>query len=93
VLYLSLHGDAEECDEVHDEDRPEHRDVEQLKESAAEGDHGGLGGRVPELELGQPPDERSELLVLPGWELHSFIVIEIGHGRVNPWRQESKEQI
>lgn len=63
-LYLSLHGDAEESDEVHHEDRPEYGDVEQLKEGTDEGDGRGLGGRVPELELGQTSDERPEFLVL-----------------------------
>lgn len=29
-LDLSLHGDAEQCDEVHDKDWPEDRDIEQL---------------------------------------------------------------
>lgn len=33
-LDLSLHGDAEECDKVHDKDWPEHRDVKALKECA-----------------------------------------------------------
>ena len=65
-LYLPLHGDAEEGDEVHDEDGPEDRDVENLEKGTAEGDCGGLGGRVPELELGQPPDERPKLLALVG---------------------------
>ena len=63
-LYLPLHGDAEEGDEVHDEDGPEDRDVENLEKGTAEGDDCGLGGRVPELELRQPPDERTELLAL-----------------------------
>ena len=35
-LDLSLHSDAEEGDEVHDEDRPEHRDVENLEKGTAE---------------------------------------------------------
>ena len=38
-LDLSLHGDAEEGDEVHDEDRPEHRDVENLEKGTAESYH------------------------------------------------------
>ena len=38
-LDLSLHGDAEEGDEVHDEDRPEHRDVENLEKGTAESNH------------------------------------------------------
>ena len=41
-LDLSLHGDAEEGDEVHDEDRPEHRDVENLEKGTAESYHLGL---------------------------------------------------
>ena len=38
-LDLSLHSDAEEGDEIHDKDRPEHRDVENLEKGTAEGDH------------------------------------------------------
>ena len=43
-LDLPLHGDAEECYEVHDEYWPEDRHVEKLEEGAEEGDDGGLGG-------------------------------------------------
>jgi len=64
VLDLPLHSDAEEGDEVHDEDRPEHRDVENLEKGTAESDHRGLGRRVPELELWQTPDERAEFFIL-----------------------------
>jgi len=66
MLDLTFHGDAKKRYEVHDEDGPEDWHVEKLKEGAEEGDGGGLGGGVPELELWQPPDERPELLVLPG---------------------------
>lgn len=52
---MSLHGDAEQSDEVHDEDWPEDRDVEEVKEGAEERDQSRLRGRVPELELGQTP--------------------------------------
>ena len=38
-LDLSLHSDAEEGDEVHDQDRPEHRDIEHLEKGTAEGNH------------------------------------------------------
>lgn len=31
-LDLTLHGDTEECDEVHDQYRPEHWDVETVEE-------------------------------------------------------------
>ena len=38
-LDLPLHSDAEKGDEVHDEDRPEHRDVENLEKGTAESNH------------------------------------------------------
>ena len=56
-LYLSFHGDAEKCDEVHDQDWPEDRYVEELKEGAEKGDHSRLSRRVPKLELGQPSEK------------------------------------
>ena len=63
---MSLHCDAEEGNEVHDQDGPEDGDVEELPEGTEECNRRGLGGGVPELELGQPPDEGPELLVLVG---------------------------
>lgn len=51
VLDLSLHRDAEEGEEVHDQDRPEDGNVEEFEEGTAESDHGRFGGGVPELEL------------------------------------------
>ncbi len=79
-LNLSLHGDAEKGDEVHDQDGPEDRHVEKLKEGADEGDDGCLGGGVPELELGQPSDEGPELFVLSGGQLGSICKDEaLGH--------------
>lgn len=47
-LDLPLHGDAEEHDKVHDQDGPEHRDIERLEEGADHGHQDALGGRVPE---------------------------------------------
>ncbi len=79
-FYLSLHGDAEQRDKVHDQDRPEHGDVEKLEEGAEEGDDGGLRGRVPELELRQPPDERAELFVLPRRQLEAVVVVSLELG-------------
>lgn len=46
-LDLPLHGDAEEHDEVHHQDGPEHRDIESLKEGADRGHKDTLGRRVP----------------------------------------------
>jgi len=77
VLDLSLHRDAEECDEVHDKDGPEDWDVEEVEEGAHEGDDGRLGGGVPELELWQPPDERPKFLVLSGGQLWTILVVRV----------------
>ena len=74
-LDLPLHGDAEECYEVHDEYWPEDRHVEKLEEGAEEGDDGGLGGRVPKLKLRKTPYKRAELLVLPGGKLRTICTI------------------
>ena len=63
-LDLSLHSDAEEGDEVHHEDRPENRDVEELEEGTHKGNRRGFSCGVPELKLRQPSDERPELFIL-----------------------------
>lgn len=67
VLDLPLHGDAEEHDEVHHQDGPEHRDIERLEERADHGHQDALGGRVPKFKLRKPPNERPELFVLFRW--------------------------
>ena len=61
---MSLHRNDEKRDEVHDEDWPEYRDVEELEEGAKEGDERRFRSRVPKFELWQPSDERAELVVL-----------------------------
>lgn len=66
MLDLPLHGDAEEHDEVHHQDGPEHRDIESLKEGADRGHKDTLGRRVPEFKLWKPSNEGPELLVLLG---------------------------
>lgn len=73
-LDLSLHRDAEQRDEVHDQDRPEDWDVETVKESANCCYHRRLGNRVPELKLWQPSDERTELLVCTSWQLWPSVI-------------------
>jgi hypothetical protein len=59
-----LTGKNKEDDPVHNQDRPEDRDVEDLEPTADEADGDGAGGGMPELELGKTADEGSELLVL-----------------------------
>lgn len=51
VPNLPLHGDAEQRDEVHDQNWPEHRHVERLEERADDPDDRALADGVPELEL------------------------------------------
>lgn len=48
---LPLHGDAEQRDEIHDQNWPEHRHVERLEERADDPDDRALADGVPELEL------------------------------------------
>ena len=36
--YLFLHGNCKQYDEVHDENRPENRNIEELEESASQTD-------------------------------------------------------
>lgn len=48
-LDLSLHGNAEQSDEVHDKDRPEHGDIKHLwKEKGLEMSVNNLGRTKPE---------------------------------------------
>jgi len=103
MLNLSFHGDAEECDEVHDEDGPEDWYVEKLEEGAEEGDEGGFGGGIPEFELWQASDERPELVRLPRWQRHAVCVgatfslglssLELCVSWVDLGRQEGQQQV
>lgn len=63
MLDLSSHGHDEENDPVHYEDWPENWDIEDIEPGAEEPDCDGSGGTVPEFELWQPTDERSELFI------------------------------
>jgi len=94
MLDLSFHGDAEKCNEVHHQDWPEHGDVEQLEEGAEERDGGCLGGGVPELELRQSSDERSELLVLTRRKTGAVLLgLVLRHGGVDLGREEGQQQV
>jgi len=98
VLDLSFHGDAEECDEVHDENWPEDGYVEEIKEGAGERDHRRLGGRVPELEFWQSPDEWPEFVVLFCGEAGHVLGLglcglELCVGRVDLGGQEGQQEV
>lgn len=62
-LNLPLHGDAEQRDKVHNQNRPEHGHVERIEKGTDDSDHGALAHGVPELKLRQPPNERPKFLV------------------------------
>jgi hypothetical protein len=87
---------TEQNQPVHHQHRPEDGQVEDLEPAAEEANGDGLGGRVPELELRQPADERPELLVLFCGEpagvaiFHSFILFERG---VEFRGEEGKEEV
>ena len=50
-LDLSLHGDAEQCNEVHNQNRPEDRDIEKLPEGTEESDCCSFSCRILEFKL------------------------------------------
>lgn len=87
----------EENEPVHDQHRPEDRDVEDIEPAAGERDGDSASSLIPELELGQPADEWSKLLVLLGGETASgpilHLIIENIVRRVELGLQESEEQI
>jgi len=97
VLNLLAHGQDKEDHPVHDEDRPEYRDIEDFEPCAEEGDGDGAGSPVPELELWQATDEGSKLLIAFGGKaadvaiLH--VVFKIIVGGVELGLEESEEQV
>lgn len=93
MLDLSLHGDAEQSDEVHDEDRPENRDIKHLEECAEEGHQSRLGDAVPELEFRESAHEGTELLIRLGWQSRPIICIIMWKCRVNLGSEEGKEEV
>lgn len=92
MLDLSLHGDAEQSDEVHDKDRPENRDIKHLEECAEEGHQSRLGDAVPELEFWESPHEGTELLIGLGRQPRPIIII-MWKRRVNLGSEEGKEEV
>lgn len=54
----------EQDNPVHDQHRPEHRNIEDGKPRADKGNRNGTGGSMPKFELGQTANERTELVIL-----------------------------
>lgn len=88
---LSLHCEAEQNDEVHDEDGPEDGHVEELKERAERGDQRSLHGRMPELELGQTSHERTEFVIGFRRKQRTVIVIIVLESRIDRGSEEQEE--
>lgn len=92
-----LTGQNKEDDPVHDQDRPEDGNVEDLKPRAGKRDDNGAGGPVPELELGESADKGLELLVAFRGEgadvavLH--VVVELIVGGVKLGLEEGEEEV
>lgn len=53
MVYLPLHGDEEQHDEVKQQNRPEDWHVEELKEGHEEGQDDSPSACVPKFELGE----------------------------------------
>lgn len=87
---------AKQNQPVHDQDRPENGQVENLEPAAEEANGDGLCGRIPELELGEPANEGAEFLILFCRQaggvavFHSLILFK---RRVEFGREEGEEQV
>lgn len=81
---------------VHDQHRPEHRDIKEGDPRAHEGNQDRPRGRVPELELGETADEGTELVVLLGGETRVITIFQafvLRKGRVELGLQEKEEEV
>lgn len=80
-IYIYISGartrQGKQDEPINDQNGPEHRNVEDGEPGARKADGNRPRGRVPELELGQPSDERSELLVLLGRQSASLAVFHL----------------
>lgn len=91
-------GQHKENNPVDHQDRPEHRDIEDGEPRANEADKNGASGRVPELELGETADERTEFVVLLHGQAGSggvavFQTLILRQGGVELGLQEEEEEV
>lgn len=77
VLNLTTHGQHEQHDPVDHQDWPEHRNIKDLKPGAEKANGNRPGRTMPELELGQTADKRTELIILIGGEAAHSAIFEI----------------
>lgn len=88
---------AEQKYPVDHQDGPEHGDVEDSEPAADKGNGNGAGGGVPELELRQTADERTELVVLLGGQAGGGVAVlqtlVLREGGVELGLQEEEEEV
>lgn len=97
MLDLSAHGQDKKDNPVHNEHRPEHRDIKDTEPAADKPNGNGAGGALPELELRETANERTKLVVLLSREgcscvavLETFVLSE---RRVELGLKEKKEEV
>jgi hypothetical protein len=83
---------------VHDQDGPEDGDIKDGEPAAQEANGDGAGGGVPELELGEPADEGTELVVLlcgeaGGSGVAVFETLVLCEGGVELGLEEEEEEV
>jgi len=95
VPNLSFHGEHEQHNEIHNEYRPEHGNVEELKECTTHRNEDRLRCRVPKLELGQSSHERSKLFSLSGRQRWATLFVFAIHfpGGIDFGCEKGDEQI
>lgn len=98
MLDLAAHGQHEKDDPVNNQNGPEDGDVKHGEPAAEETDHNGASGGVPEFELRQSSDERSEFLVPLGGKARGagiavFETFILGQGGVEFGSQEGEEKV
>ena len=66
-LDLSLHCNAKQCNEIHDENRPENRDVEEIKKCTNKCNDCSFCGWIPKFEFWQPTKYKNQLILSMIW--------------------------
>lgn len=92
-----LTGQDKKDNPVHNEHRPEHRDIKDTEPAADKPNGNGAGGALPELELRETANERTELVVLLSREECSCVAVletfVLSERRVELGLKEKKEEV
>ena len=90
VHNLSAHSQSKEHNEVHEQYWPEDRQVKEPRRGAQKRNDDSSGCVEPEGELGQSSDERSELLVVCGWQSWALVSL---CSWIELWGQKGKKGV